>query len=309
FPPAPTPPPVFPPAPPTPTPPVQLPPIHGPPSQGNEGRPGGGQVTQVGRPVNRPVENEEDEQITQAPTRVLHRRENFINGFRDAAFRPENGITRAEIAQIMFNLSNTSTQFVQPFHGFTDVSPQGWYFQAISYFANAGVLVGFGDGTFRPNENITMAQFAQFAVGAFGLTNYNLANPMPGLDNHWSNEAVAIAFDARFTAYLGNNFVFNENSIITRAQAVTFINQYLDRTSSISDIEMYLQSYRNGLPVFTDLDRSHWAFYQIMEASIAHYYFVYLDGSTNWAFPQNAAAHQIYSSIPIFHGWIGILGR
>jgi len=253
-----------------------------PPGGGNNNPPGGGWTQGPSQPESNapsgtwtqghPVIRETDlvPPITPAPIGEIMlgaiTRLGYIQGFTNGAFRPEAFLTRAEMAQIMFNLSDDPARFGQAFFGFDDVYEDGWYFEAISYFANAGILIGFGDGTFRPNDYITMAQFAQFMYGVFGLGARDLNNPMQGRVGHWSNRVVAAAFDAQFTAYPGGNFSFSEDVAITRAQAVTFINQYMGYLPVVADIDAYLEANEiDG--VFTDVERGHWAFYQIFLAS------------------------------------------
>ncbi|MCL1924333.1 MAG: S-layer homology domain-containing protein, partial [Defluviitaleaceae bacterium] len=233
----------------------------------NDGRPTPTGPVVAGRPVIREIDllTPDTPPITEIITAALNRL-GFIQGFIDGTFRPENGLTRAEMAQIMFNLSNNPNRHGQSFFGFSDVNAGAWYFEAVSYFANAGILIGFGDDTFRPNDYITMAQFGQFMNGVFGLTARNLQSPVANRLGHWSNSVTAAAFDGSFTSYAAENFFFSEDVAITRAWAVTLINQYLGHTPVVADIEAHLAA--NSIDrIFSDVARGHWAFYQVFLAS------------------------------------------
>ena len=48
--------------------------------------------------------------------------------------------------------------------GFSDVKPGDWYHTAVATMVQAGVITGYGDGTFRPNAPITRGEFAAIAT-------------------------------------------------------------------------------------------------------------------------------------------------
>jgi len=202
----------------------------------------------------------------QAPNTFVHRR--YIAGFPDGTFRPNASLTRAEMTAIFFNLSNDPTKYnaVMQGSGFRDISSNQWFYRQIAYFTNLGVLSGFPDGTFRPNQVITNAEFAAFAVQAFNLDRLGIENVVPGMAGHWAETFVRIGFDTGWFAYFGEGYVFNPDAAITRAQAVTLLNHYTGRVPSIPCIDAYLGARR----IFFDLDRNHWAFYEVMEAAITH---------------------------------------
>jgi len=242
-----------PPIPPTPQPPIWNPPVQDPTPTPPTG------PWFLGHAVRPPEERPEEDSSVEFE-------HHYVIGFRDGTFRPENGITRAEMAQMFFRLSsNNAGRFGQSFTGFADVNETGWYFEAISYFANQGILVGFPDGTFRPNQEITNAEFAQFAAGVFALAP---AMQLDYITGHWSAEAVNATFNQTIFNYFPSNYTFERDNILTRAEAVTTINYHLNRNSHRASIHGYL----NGRQVYTDVTPNYWAFYQIMEASIDHFF-------------------------------------
>src|SRR5206468_6427011 len=94
-------------------------------------------------------------------------------GYADGTFRPYNSVTRAQVVKIV----------VLAF-GFSLVAPDGQRFSDVavndelaSYIETAyahGLVSGYADGTFRPNNNVTRGQLAKIVVQASGL---KLANP------------------------------------------------------------------------------------------------------------------------------------
>ncbi|MCL2610551.1 MAG: S-layer homology domain-containing protein, partial [Defluviitaleaceae bacterium] len=243
--------------PPSPNPPSELQPLPRPPF-----------VLGPSQPNPAPDETVETlEPVSPEQQKLISWQRRYVSGFEDGTFKPDSGITRAEMAQMFFNLSNDPNKYGQTFTGFIDVNETGWYFEAISYFANSGVLVGFPDGSFKPNQNITNAEFAQFISVLLDLKPVENMNYIIG---HWSAQAVNSAFNQAILDYFPSSYGFGRDNIITRAEAITTVNYHLNRISERTSINEYLDTRAYG--IYKDVTPNHWAFYQIMEASINHFY-------------------------------------
>lgn len=83
----------------------------------------------------------------------------IIEGFADNTFRPNQPITRAEAIQIIYNLNTHSSQPANP--NFQDVSASDWFYQAVAYAKEAGLVGGKTSLTFAPQENLTRAETAK----------------------------------------------------------------------------------------------------------------------------------------------------
>lgn len=103
-----------------------------------------------------------------------HWAESYINKWSDNGviqgdggyFRPDDAITRGEVAQVTQNLIgyvNKST------NTFTDIAASDWYSDAILRLVEAGVLTGNGDGTMSPNNFMTREEAMTMLARAFGL--------------------------------------------------------------------------------------------------------------------------------------------
>lgn len=79
----------------------------------------------------------------------------IIVGDGDGTFRPKDGITRAELARII-NLIYGYTEADEEV--FADVKESDWYYKDVQIAKKQGYIVGFEDGTFRGNENVTRQQ-------------------------------------------------------------------------------------------------------------------------------------------------------
>ena len=221
------------------------------------------------RPLPLPLDSREEN--------VNRTRRSFIKGFPDGTVRPDSFVTRAQMAQMFFNLAGNPEKYDSNFNGFSDVTPEGWYYPAVSFFAAADILIGYPDGSFRPDRYITNAEFAAFAVIAFDLERFGIQNFVDGMEYHWAENFVNIGFDTGWFNYFGGNYVFSPDAPITRAQAITLLNHYTGRVAHRPSINMLLGTSQ----LFHDIDRSHWAFYEIKLAANCHDYVV-VEGYQLW---------------------------
>ncbi|MGL5830552.1 MAG: S-layer homology domain-containing protein [Candidatus Altimarinota bacterium] len=92
----------------------------------------------------------------------------IIDGFSDNTFRPNQPITRAEAIQIIYNLNEHSTTHGNP--NFQDVSMSDWFYKAVAYGKEAGLVSGKTTSSFAPQDNLTRAETAKI------ISNYLYAN-------------------------------------------------------------------------------------------------------------------------------------
>ncbi|MBI5414076.1 S-layer homology domain-containing protein [Candidatus Peregrinibacteria bacterium] len=92
----------------------------------------------------------------------------WISGYPDGTFRGENTLTRAESTKILMTAAGKRIDGVTT-SPFPDVPSTHWSAPFISSAVNLGLVSGYGDGTFRPNDLITKNEFAKLAVVFFGL--------------------------------------------------------------------------------------------------------------------------------------------
>ena len=92
------------------------------------------------------------------PTAVECFTTGLINGTSDTTFSPLQEMTRAMVVTILWRMEGQpSTAFNSKFK---DVSSKQWYANSISWAVNAGVVHGYGDGTFKPDASVTREQVA-----------------------------------------------------------------------------------------------------------------------------------------------------
>ncbi|MBD3109625.1 S-layer homology domain-containing protein [Bacillus sp. AGMB 02131] len=92
----------------------------------------------------------------------------IISGFEDGTFRPGQAVTRAQAAIMIgrtFDLNGEQRKTI-----FRDVSKSSVASGYIQEAADYGIIQGYPDGTFRPNEPVSRGQMAILIARAFGLT-------------------------------------------------------------------------------------------------------------------------------------------
>jgi len=97
----------------------------------------------------------------------------IMQGYPDGTIRPLNKVTRAEFAAFLFRLLNKAN-FVPPTSSaapltFSDLPPEHWAYQAVEFISAQGLMVGFPDGTFRPDEYVKGKEVIAALVRAAGL--------------------------------------------------------------------------------------------------------------------------------------------
>ncbi|NBD24339.1 S-layer homology domain-containing protein [Paenibacillus glycinis] len=93
-----------------------------------------------------------------------------INGYPDGSFKPESVVTRAEFAA-MLNRALGILPKQQASKSFKDVANGVWYAPQVNAAVDAGLINGYTDGTFRPNQNITHQEMIVMLVNAFQYDN------------------------------------------------------------------------------------------------------------------------------------------
>lgn len=103
----------------------------------------------------------------------------IVDGYPDGTYRPENAVKRAEACKLIY--SAYVTDEAGPEYNakeiFSDLSGYGWASQYIGWAASEGIVVGDGDGTFRPGDNVTVNEFLTMLVRAGGLETPDMVWP------------------------------------------------------------------------------------------------------------------------------------
>lgn len=128
---------------------------------------------------------------------------------------------------------------------FSDVSSSYWAASFIQELATRDVIKGFPDGSFRPNEAVTRAQFAAMVSKAFNANKIRPAVSFTDVPaNYWAAQVIDDAYTKGFlTGYPGNVFRPGEN--IPRAQVLVSLANGLNYSSTVA-VPTALQIYSDA---------------------------------------------------------------
>ena len=96
-----------------------------------------------------------------------------FKGYEDGSFNPKGSITRAEVAAIIYrvvtaDVKDTQAGIYADYNVFSDVPSTAWFAGYVNYCANAEYILGYGNGTFGPNDLVTGYQALAMILRAVG---------------------------------------------------------------------------------------------------------------------------------------------
>ena len=186
----------------------------------------------------------------------------YMDGTSDGLFHPDQHMTRAEAAQVLYGLlAEAPTARAS----YSDVADGMWYAQAVESLGALGVLDCPEGSAFRPDAAITRGEFAQILSHFVprAETTVTFADVPAGSPCYEAVGAVAAA--GLFSGY--EDGTFHPDAALTRAQATVVFNNLLSREPDTGTIQTSA-----NVRLFPDVSTSHWAYDQIMEATISHTY-------------------------------------
>ena len=196
----------------------------------------------------------------------------YIFGYADGTFRPDNNMSRAEAAAIFARLiSEQKNEKISGKATFKDISSKDWFAIEVGYLEKYGIIKGYSDNTFKPNESVTRAEFVAMTVrfnslfnevkkGSYTVKYTDVAS------NYWAYSDVAYAKHAGWLNGYADG-TFKGDNAITRAEVVTVVNRATGRKAD----ESYITKNVSILNKFMDIrNNSMWYYTDVMEAANTH---------------------------------------
>ncbi len=163
-------------------------------------------------------------------------RRSLMVGTGVGTFSPGMNCSRAQIVQILYNLSGDKTDYGNYYLPFTDVAPGAWYYDAVAWAYDNDVVSGTSESTFAPNDVITREQMAvilygytaefapEFTGNAASLNTF----PDAGSVANWAYAAMSWAVGNGLISGMGSGGVsyLAPQGSATRAQASAIIMRY-----------------------------------------------------------------------------------
>ncbi|MCM3717734.1 S-layer homology domain-containing protein [Fictibacillus phosphorivorans] len=142
----------------------------------------------------------------------------LVSGFPDGSYGINKMISRAEAAAIMarnFDLPNVTPTF-------KDVSKGYWAANQIGAVAEANIMNGYGDNTFKPAKILTRAEIASLLVRAYDLEGTSSENFKDVPKKHWAYQPISTLVEYGLVSGFNDNTFRPENQL-TRAEFAAFL--------------------------------------------------------------------------------------
>ena len=136
----------------------------------------------------------DQDEITYEEAAVVLEALGVIDGYEDGSYQPDVVLSREEAAAIIarMKLGGSADNLTAGSEPFSDVSTDRWSAGYIAYCVSEGIVDGFEDGTFRPEEELTCYQFAKMLLVALGYD----ADSEGLTGDSWATNTVSYAVNA-----------------------------------------------------------------------------------------------------------------
>ncbi len=132
---------------------------------------------------------------------------------------------------------------------YSDMDESHWAYKQIKILSDSGVLVGYPDGTFKPDENVTRAEFASMAIKALGQEHTNIAQPVNFTDidsSYWAYDSIQKAVYFDLVSNDKDAEAFRPEDSVSRAETVTIaVNALTTEQISEQKAKDILKSYKD----------------------------------------------------------------
>lgn len=211
--------------------------------------------------------------VKKVTERAMETHIQYISGYPDNTVRPDGNVTRAEAVTMLVRLKGYPLTEGEEI--FKDVKASAWYAPFISAAYKNNILEEKKGQAFRPDEKITRAELAQL-ISHLDKKN-NAKATFPDIAGHKYEAAINQSFgNKRIAGYPDGSF--KPDNAITRAETARILNSLFNRKVDSKGLDKVMDDLR----LYKDLDKNHWAYYEIMEASHTHQYERTGSGPENW---------------------------
>ncbi len=215
----------------------------------------------------------------------------YMIGYPNGNVRPNGNITRGEIASIIFRLMTPESRdkvFTKT-NSFKDVNVGNPHNNAVSSLAAAGIINGYGDGTFRPSAYVTRAEFSAMVARMFSVE-YTGGNMFEDLNSGWADDYMNLL--GQLGILRGDvNGNANPNDNLTRGQAATMFNRLVGRMPAVDSA-----ANCSGVKTWPDCPSSMWCYAEILEATNSHNY-TWATDAANIVGGEDTAVCEVWTSL------------
>lgn len=180
--------------------------------------------------------------------------QNFVTGFSDATFRPDQPVSRAEALAIILKVNGicndqitVATQQKKLKKPFRDVKRSDWFFDIVREAKKRKIVAGTGDSKFRPSEPIKLAEALRILFEASNTETAEMTVEIPpGITaDAWYAKDISYAVSKTILTQQEDGSIFPPDGELTRGQLALLLYRFLKTQDTM--IFGYASWYGDGL--------------------------------------------------------------
>ena len=151
----------------------------------------------------------------------------LTGGYPDGTYRPENRVTRAEMAVFLLNALGISPGPLPGEPSFSDIDGH-WAEIYIEELYDQKITGGYPDGTYRPENRVTRAEMAVFLLKGIGVNPPPIdgSHPFSDIEGHWAEIFIEELEDQGITGGYPDGTYRPENRVTRAEMAVFLVNTF-----------------------------------------------------------------------------------
>jgi len=151
----------------------------------------------------------------------------LTSGYPDGTYRPENPVSRAEMAVFLLNGMGISAPPIDGSHPFSDIAGH-WAEAYIEELYDQGITGGYPDSTYRPENQVIRAEMAVFLLKGISVTPQpmNGSHPFTDIAGHWAEIFIEELYDQGITGGYPDGTYRPENQVTRAEMAVFLVNTF-----------------------------------------------------------------------------------
>ena len=212
-----------------------------------------------GNPIGIEIETTKFSTFTIISVKKSGEKRGYISGYPGGQFGPNQSVTRAEIASMLSKLLSTTEQSEAEveYYTFADVPKGHWAEKSIQHVQRVGLMKGYLDQTFHPQQPITRAELAAIVNQVKRVDIISSTTQVSDIQGHWAEHVIQGTLSSGWMkGYLDGSFKPNQS--VTRAEVVTVLNHVF----KIPRLTKEQIQYK-----WKDVPKNHWAILDIESAS------------------------------------------
>ncbi len=187
---------------------------------------------------------------------VIRKYKPYINGYPSGEVHPSGEITRGEVIAILYNLyGNGYVSDKESLAKFSDVNSEAWYSDAIAFSVDFGIVSGYSDGTYKPNQPITRAELAAIIAKFVDSPLVSETSNFSDTASNWAAASIQKLYDKGIVGGYTDG-TFKPKATTKRSEFVSILNRLIKRPDNF-----------NEKVEFPDLPETHWAYNAMMNAA------------------------------------------